>query len=532
MRSAALLPSGLPSLSELRSEQLRRRCRTFHGFTKEFWSVIEPATPFVDNWHIGAMSEHLEAAIKRQIRKLLINVPPRFMKSISASVMLCPWTWGAFGAPHERFLYGTYGSGLSTRDSRQARKIIASQKYQDLYGHVFSIRKGVDKDTETEFENDIAGYRLATSVDGTVTGKGGSIRVLDDPHKADEAQSEPIREHTIEWIRQTFSTRYNDPRTDVEIVVMQRLHERDASGYSLAEAGGYEHLCLPMEWDGVKRKTFLGKFDPRTKKGELLWPERFPKEEVDGLKRKLGIYGTSGQLQQDPSPGEGGIIKTKYIKLWPAEAKLPIFDFILQSYDGAFTEETQNDPTGMLALGVFEHKGINKVMLLDAWEERLEYPELRKKAKEEYKSFYGEEDGGQHGVDCCLIENKGVGTSLRQDLNRSGLPARLYNPGKASKEMRAHRIAPLVEAGLLYVMESPNNPGKPVTWSDWAFKEWRLFPNAAHDEAVDCLTQAMIYLQDAGFISIDVEDDDDGLEEWERRGKKVINPYSTFGGRE
>lgn len=515
----------LPSLSDIRAEGTRRKCRSYHSFMETFWSVIEPRTPFKDNWHLHVVAEHLEACAKREIRRLLLNFPPRCMKSITVSVMLAPWVWGPFKSAFERFVYTSYSGGLSARDSRHSKKIIASDLYQELYGEEFSIRKGIDKDTETFYENDQAGFRMATSVGGTMTGEGGSFLVWDDPHKADEAQSDVIRKGVVDWYRNTYSTRLNDPSKDVEIGVMQRLHEGDMAGYAISEIGGFEHLCIPMRWDGAKRKTFLGSYDPRTKKGELLWPERFPEDEVKLLSKKLGIYGTSGQLQQDPSPPEGGIIKTKYVKLWPAEAKLPVFSYILQSYDGAFTEDTKNDPSGLLVFGIFEHKGVNKVMLIDAWEERYEYPELRKVAKEEYKSFYGEEKGGQHGVDCVLIEDKGSGISLRQDLGRAGIPCRPYNPKNASKEMRAHLIAPLVEAGLLYVMESPNNKNKAVQWAEWCVKEWRLFPNAKHDEAVDCLTQAMIFFHDAKFIEIDVQDDSEELEEWEKRGRKIQNPY-------
>jgi predicted phage terminase large subunit-like protein len=282
---------------------------------------------------------------------------------------------------------------------------------------------------------------------------------------------------------------------------------------------------IPMRYDGQKRKTFLGPYDPRTKKDELLWPTRFPEAEVKLLSKKLGIYGTSGQLQQEPAPEEGGIIKTKFIKLWPSETPLPVFEFILQSYDCAFTEHTVNDYTAMIALGVFEHKGKNKVMLIDAWHEKLEYPELRKRVKEEFKSFYGEQHGGQRSTDAVLIEDKGSGISLRQDLNRAGLPARPYNPGKADKTMRAHRISPLVEAGLLYAMESPNSKDKPVKWAEDCIREWRIFPNAKHDDYVDALTQALIYLQDSKLITIDIAEDEEEFAD--DRKRPLRNPYRS-----
>lgn len=519
LRVNAPIVTNVPAISDLRLELDRRKCRRLVEFVKMAWPIVEPGTPYVHGWHIEAICEHLEAVTRGEIKRLIINIPPRTCKSTLVSVLWPCWEWTE--NPEHRYVCSSYSGILSTRDTLRSRRLITSTWYQERWGDRVTLSK--DQQQKTRFENTATGSRIASSVGGTMTGEGGSRLILDDPHAALEAQSDTIREGVLDWFSSTISTRLNNPKTDAIVLVMQRLHDQDLTGFLLSQKLDYEHLCLPMEYDGQRSKTSLGFKDPRTQKGELLWPEQFGAEQVAGLKKALGIYGASGQLQQDPSPAEGGIIKTKFIKLWPSESRLPAFKFILQSYDGAFTEETRNDPSGLLVLGIFEHKEKNYVMLLDAWEERLEYPELRRKAKEEYGSFYGEEYGGQRKTDCVLIEDKGSGTSLRQDLQRSGVPCRPYNPGKASKEMRAHLIAPLIEAGLFYVMESPNNKGKPVTWAEWAFKEWKLFPNAKHDEAVDTLTQGLIYLRDAGFITIDVNDDEEVYAD--DRPRKIRNPY-------
>ncbi len=293
--------------------------RMFREFVRQAWPVVEPATPFVPGWHIDAIIEHLEAMSRGQIRNLLINVPPRHMKSLLVSVFWPAWEWILF--PERRWLYSSYAAQLSIRDSVKCRRLIESPWYQKNWGKVFALTS--DQNTKGRFDNNRSGYRLATSVGGAATGEGGDRIVCDDPHNVQEAESDAIRKATVDWWDVVISTRVNDPKTAVKLVVMQRCHQQDLSGH-LLEQGGWEHLCLPAEYEGPGRVTSIGWSDPRTVHGELLWPERFGPNEIESLKISLGSYAAAGQLQQRPSPSGGGLIKRHWFRYWqPRGANLP-----------------------------------------------------------------------------------------------------------------------------------------------------------------------------------------------------------------
>jgi predicted phage terminase large subunit-like protein len=367
-------------------------------------------------------------------------------------------------------------------------------------------------------------------VGGTATGEGGSRLVLDDPHSAQEAQSDAMRESALEWFDVVWSTRLNDPKRDAMVTVMQRLHDRDVSGHILHDIGGWEHLCIPAEWDGQSRRTALGPYDPRKTKGELICPERFGEKQITELKQLLGAYGSAGQLQQDPTPAEGGILKVKHFQLWPKDQPLPQFEFILQSYDTAFTEKTTGDPTGCEVWGVFTHRGARQAMLIDAWDEHLSYPELRERVIREWNTAYGGttvKDGLRTArrPDRILVEAKASGQSLLQDLRLARVPAVGYNPGLADKVSRAHQAAPTLELGLLWVPESAKNPGQPVSWAAAFLKQLAKFPVAEHDEYVDCFAQAIIYLKNDGWFELPrARERDDEPRQWR---KERTNPYAA-----
>ena len=341
-------------LDLVRKERERRAASaSLYEFVKQSWHVVEPGVKFVESWHIETICEHLEAVTQGDIRKLIINIPPRHSKSTIVSVIWPMWEWLA--QPDEKFLCASYSGNLSIRDNLKARRLVQSPWYQERWGHMF--RLAGDQNAKQRFENDKTGYRLATSVGGTATGEGGSRLILDDPHSAQEAQSDAVRESALEWFVMVWSTRLNDPKKDAMVTIMQRLHERDISGHTLEDIGGWEHLMIPAEWDGVVRKTSLGRYDPRKKEGQLICPERFGEKEITELKQLLGTYGTAGQLQQDPTPSEGGILKASFFNLWPHDEGLPPFEYVLQSYDCAFTEKTTGDPTACTVWAVFTHEG-------------------------------------------------------------------------------------------------------------------------------------------------------------------------------
>jgi hypothetical protein len=238
-------PHSQPSLADILAEKAKRRLRDFVPLA---WPVVEPATVFVPNWHIDAISEHLEAVSAGQIRRLIVNIPPRHMKSLMVSVFWPVWEW--LEHPERRWLFASYAEALAIRDSLKCRRIIESRRYQELLAYVAATgaseawRLTSDQNVKARFENDRTGYRMATSVGGSATGEGGDRIVIDDPHKVKEAESEAIRQGVLDWHDGTITTRFNDPKTGAEVVVMQRVHESDLTGH-LLDKGGWEHLCLP-----------------------------------------------------------------------------------------------------------------------------------------------------------------------------------------------------------------------------------------------------------------------------------------------
>lgn len=509
-----------------REKERRAASASLYEFVRQAWPTVEPGVPFVPSWHIEAICEHLEAITAGELRKLLINIPPRHSKSTIVSVMWPMWEW--LVRPQEKFLCASYSGTLSIRDNLKARRLVQSPWYTERWGHMFKLAG--DQNAKQRFENDQTGYRIATSVGGTATGEGGSRLVLDDPHSAQEAQSDAVRESALEWFDVVWSTRLNDPKKDAMVTIMQRLHEKDISGHILHDIGGWEHLCIPAEWDGVRRRTSLGPYDPRKSKGELICPERFGEREVADLKQLLGAYGVAGQLQQDPQPAEGGILKTKHLQLWPCSKALPQFEYVLQSYDCAFTEKTSGDPTAFTAWAVFTHAGERQVMLIDAWDEHLSYPELRARAIKEWSTEYGGASRADafnraRRPDRVLVEAKASGQSLLQDLRLARVPAVGYNPGNADKVSRAHQAAPTLELGRIWVPESAKNPGHAVSWAAGFIKQLEKFPVAEHDDYVDTFTQAIIYLKNDGWFELPraAERDDEPA----HRRRERTNPYAA-----
>ncbi len=236
MSASSSTTSPAVMLDLLKEEKERRNAAaSLYEFVRQSWHVVEPGVPFIGGWHIEQICEHLEACSGGDLRKLLINIPPRHSKSTIVSVMWPMWEW--LTDPAQKFLCASYSGNLSIRDNLKARRLIQSPWYQDRWGHMF--RLAGDQNAKQRYENDKTGYRLATSVGGTATGEGGSRLLLDDPHSAQEAQSDAIRESALEWFDVVWSTRLNDPKADVMVTIMQRLHERDISGHIIDDIGGW-----------------------------------------------------------------------------------------------------------------------------------------------------------------------------------------------------------------------------------------------------------------------------------------------------
>lgn len=287
--------------------------RSLAEFAKLAWPVLEPATELKWGWALDAICEHLEAVTLGQIDKLLMNVPPGSMKSLLTGVLWPAWEWGAKGLPQHRFLGTAHSQSLAVRDNMKARRLIASQWYQERW----PIALTTDQNAKTKFENDKTGFREAMAFT-SMTGSRGDRVILDDPISADSANSEAEIENAKITFTETLPTRVNNEDSAI-VVIMQRLNERDTSGVILAKELDYTHLMIPMRFEADRKcTTGIGWTDPRKKDGDLMFPERFPESQVSQLERTLGSYATAGQLQQRPAPRGGGMFKREWFEIIPA----------------------------------------------------------------------------------------------------------------------------------------------------------------------------------------------------------------------
>lgn len=477
--------------------------RSMHEFIQQCWPVIEPGRTFHDNWHIQAICEHLEAVIKGDIRRLIINIPPRHMKSLTCDVAFPTWAW--IHKPHLQFMFASYAASLAIRDSVKCRRLIQSDWYQRNWGHKFQLTG--DQNQKQRFENDHNGHRLSTSVGGALTGEGGDIIVIDDPHNVKESESEQVRTSVLEWWDTAVQSRLNDPSTGAFVVIMQRVHQSDLTGHILnnqSASDPWTHLCVPAEYEKNHPHPFFTllpsatvKEDPRTEEGALLWPSRFPQKALDSLKEGMGSYAAAGQLQQRPAPKGGGILRASWWRKW--EHSIPEFVYVLQSWDTAYSEKdvTTSSYSACTTWGVFTYGSRYHMMIMHRYRERVPYPELRRHARELHDEWR---------PDAVLIEKKASGQSLIQDLQQSGIPVIPYSPDR-DKISRAHAASPLLEGGLVWYPDRK--------WAQEVIDHCAMFPAGDGVDIVDTITQALLRFR-AMWFAIPTEDDTEPLAPPER----------------
>ena len=300
----------LPTKKQIEKELCER---SLSEYFKYAWRVVEPSTELKWNWHVDAISEYLQAVKDGQIKRLLINVPPRMLKSKACTIMFPTWCW--ISDPHLKFINLSYSDSLSKGHNIEKRDIVTSDWYQGHWGDRFQLKD--DLNTQKKFVNDKFGSMFSTSIGGTLTGEGADIIVVDDPHNPKQANSDAERTNAVEFFRTTLQTRLNDPSEEAIIVVMQRLHEMDVSGHILAKESGYTHLKLPMEEVETKKIILpVSKKEILREKGDLLHEDRYDRAAVEELKKSMGSYAYSGQMQQEPVPAGGGMFKEWWWEYW------------------------------------------------------------------------------------------------------------------------------------------------------------------------------------------------------------------------
>lgn len=432
-------------------------------FIEKCFIEVTAGQRFLPNWHFEAIAHQLSRVARGETKRLLITLPPRSLKSLSASIAFPAWMLGR--DPTRRIVAVSYASDLAIAHANSFRKVITAPWYQRLFPYI-----SVDhlKDTETETRTRVGGYRLTTTIGGSLTGRGGSIFIIDDPMKAGDAQSAAMRAKTNAWYDETLLSRLDHKKTGAIVLVMQRLHVDDLAGHVLGQ-GGWTHLDLPAIAEEPMMVDLAGGRVYHRKVGELLHPEREDQAVLDALKAAMGSLAFCAQYQQRPVPPGGNMIKWNWFGTYdhlPDSKKRGVR--VVQSWDTASKSHElaaySVGITAILADGVF--------YIVDVVRARLDYPDLKRKITAEAKRW---------DADSILIEDKGSGLSLNQDLRRESIFTIPITPD-GDKVVRMATCTAQIEAEQVLLPRS-------APWLPDFKAELLAFPDGRHDDQADALSQ-------------------------------------------
>jgi predicted phage terminase large subunit-like protein len=438
------------------------------SFVRKVFETVSPGDRFAANWHIKAMCHHLSKVMRGETQRLIITVPPRHLKSICSSVALPAFILGH--DPTRRIICVSYSQELAVKHANDCRMVMTSEWYRRVFP---ATRLDAAKNTEAEVMTTRRGFRLSTSVGGTLTGRGGNLIIIDDPIKPADAMSDSTRERLIQWYGTTLLSRLDDKEHDAIILVMQRLHVGDLAGH-LLEQGGCEHLNLPAIAETEQRiEIGRGRYHVR-KVGDLIHPGRESTATLDAMKTLMGSAIFWAQYQQSPIPPGGNIVKWEWFR-WYDPDDLDIDDVVI-SWDTAMKPTEFADYSVGTVWGV---KG-GFYYLVDVIRERFSFPELKRKAIEVYERWQ------QQGKPTVLIEEAGSGASLIQELYDHKIPVISIRP-EGDKVMRMDAQTAKIEAGAVHLPRQ-------APWLDDLRSELLAFPQGLHDDQVDSISQALKWM--------------------------------------
>lgn len=443
----------------------------FVAFIEKCIPTLAPKLALKRNWHIEALAHHLELCRTGQIRRLIITLPPRHLKSICASVAFPAWLLGH--DPAKRIVCVSYSADLAASHARDTREVMEAAWYRETFPLSRLSRK---RAAEMDFMTTKRGYRFATSLGGQLTGRGGDIVIIDDPMKAEDVHSDAERDRAIQWFRQTLITRLDDKLNDCIILVMQRLHVDDLAGH-LLQMGEWTHLNLPAIAVTDEAIPIAPGETHIRRVGELLHPEREPQQVLDGLQRDLGPRVFEAQYQQNPAPPDGTILHWSWFRWADEVQQRRPKDEIVQSWDTAIKSGVTNDYSVCTTWLVRD----KEYLLLDVFRNRLEFPDLRRKVISH---------GNQWGADYILIEDASSGQALIQDLKKrpdgSTWRLRAIQP-HGDKVGRAEAQSVPIENGQVYLIDG-------AAYLEALRAEIVAFPRG-HDDQIDSMTQFLEWVR-------------------------------------
>ena len=450
------------------------RCReSYLFFVQQMWPI------FISGKHHQIMADAFERVASGDLKRLIINMPPRHTKSEFASFLLPSWFLGKF--PEKKIIQTAHTAELAVGFGRKVRNLVSSEQYSK----VFDTKLSSDSKAAGRWNTDKGGDYFAIGVGGAVTGKGADLLIIDDPHSEQEAkQGNPaIFDNVYEWY--TSGPRQRLQPGGAIIIVMTRWSKRDLTGQILksSDKTGVD------DWEIIEFPAILPSGTP-------LWPGFWSKTELEALKAELPVSKWEAQYQQNPTSEEGAIIKRDQWQIWPHEDP-PDCSYVIQSWDTAFEKSNRSDFSACTTWGIFSHPDKHgnlkqNIILLNAFKERMEFPELKKAALDMWIEWK---------PDTLIVEKKAAGAPLIYEMRKMGIPLSEYTPGKGNDKIaRVNSISDLFASGIVWCPEK--------RWADEVMEEMASFPNGDHDDLVDSSSQALIRFRQGGFITIESDEKD------------------------
>ena len=458
----------------LEMDRVERCQNDFLYFVTQMWPG------FISGRHHKIMADAFERVANGDLKRLIINMPPRHTKSEFASYLLPAWFLGK--NPEKKIIQTAHTAELAVGFGRKVRNLVSSE----AFSKVFDTKLSSDSKAAGRWNTHAGGDYFAIGVGGAVTGKGADVLIIDDPHSEQEArQNNPaVFDSVYEWY--TSGPRQRLQPGGSIIIVMTRWAKKDLTGQILKGSAK----------DGVNDWEVI-EFPAILPSGTPLWPGFWSKEELEALRAELPVSKWEAQYQQNPTGEEGAIIKRDMWRIWESEDP-PMCEYIIQSWDTAFEKNTRADYSACTTWGVFSHPDQHgtlktNIILLDAFKRRMEFPELKQKAFEMWKEW---------NPDTLIVEKKAAGAPLIYELRMMGIPLSEYTPSKGNDKIaRVNAISDLFASGVVWCPET--------RWADEVMEEMAAFPNGDNDDLVDSASQALIRYRQGGFIAIDTDEQDE-----------------------
>jgi predicted phage terminase large subunit-like protein len=455
-------------------DKVEKSKESFLFFVKQMWPV------FISGKHHAIMADAFERVARGDLKRLIINMPPRHTKSEFASYLLPSWFLGKF--PEKKIIQTAHTAELATGFGRKVRNLVSSENYQK----VFDTKLSSDSKAAGRWNTNMGGDYFAIGVGGAVTGKGADLLIIDDPHSEQEAkQGNPaVFDNVYEWF--TSGPRQRLQPGGAIIIVMTRWSKRDLTGQILKNAGK----------DGVDQWEIID-FPAIMPSGVPLWPAFWAKDALEALKAELPVSKWEAQYQQNPTSEEGAIIKRDQWSIWEKDTA-PACEYIIQSWDTAFEKNNRADYSACTTWGVFQHPNKHgdmrpNIILLDAFKQRMEFPELKKMALELWQEWE---------PDTLIVEKRAAGAPLIYEMRKMGIPLSEFTPGKGNDKIsRVNAISDLFASGVVWCPET--------RWAEEVMDELASFPNGDHDDLVDSSSQALMRFRQGGFITIESDEPDE-----------------------